>query len=248
MNSPINSPLIGITTYHRDEAGAFHLPGAYVDAVQLAGGIPVLLPPNPVDPTHVLDKLDGLVLTGGGDIDPAFYDGSSHPTVYLVDAERDTFELALTKAALNYTIPVLGICRGMQVLNVATGGDLVVHVPEQYGDRIAHRLDQPRRPIEHPVQIDPQARLATFLGATTIEVVSWHHQAVKTIDPVWRIVASAADGLVEAMEHQQHPWMIGVQWHPELSLNNPPHQQLFQALVKAALVKGSIEIGKSMAS
>ena len=234
---PKRSPIIGITTYHRDEAGAFNLPGAYVDAVQLAGGIPVLLPPNPADPTHLLDKLDGLVFAGGGDINPALYGGESHATVYLVDAERDTFELSLAKAAMTHTVPVLGICRGMQVLNVATGGDLIAHVPDQYGDHVLHRLDQPRRPIEHPVQLDPQARLSRFLGATTVDVVSWHHQAVKTIAPTWRTVASAADGLIEALEHQQHPWMIAVQWHPELSLNNPPHQQLFRALVQAAMEK-----------
>lgn len=232
-------PIIGITTYHRTEAGEFTLPGAYVDAIAFAGGIPVLLPPHPADSTPLLMALDGLILAGGGDIDPALYGGEAHPSVYLVDAERDTSELALAKAALSANIPILGICRGMQMLNVATGGDLVTHVPDLYGDRTPHRLDHPRRPVEHTVQISPDSRLAQLLGtsaiAPTISVVSWHHQAVKAIAPAWTVVAQAADGLIEAIEHQQHPWLLAVQWHPELSLDAPVHQRFFQGFVSSAI-------------
>ena len=205
-----------------------------MDAVQLAGGLPVLLSPTTIAPTHLLDQLDGLIFSGGGDISPALYDGPDHPTVYAVDHERDQFEIALAKAVLHRTMPVLGICRGMQLLNVATGGDLVAHVPDYYGDRIAHRLDHPRCPIGHRVTLNPQTRLAQWVQATAIDVVSWHHQAVKTIAPTWATVAQAEDGLVEALEHQQHPWMIAVQWHPELSLQDPPQQLLFGAFVQAA--------------
>ncbi len=236
-NQPL--PIIGITTYHRTEAGEFALPGAYVDAIALAGGIPVLLPPHAADSSHLLTRLDGLILSGGGDIDPAIYGGKSHPSLYLVNAERDRFELALVKAALTATIPMLGICRGMQLLNVATGGDLVLHVPDVYGDRTLHRLDHPRRPVEHTVQINPSSRLAQLLGtsaiAPTINVVSWHHQAVKAIAPDWTVVAQAEDGLIEAMEHQQHPWLLAVQWHPELSLNAPIHQQFFREFINVAI-------------
>jgi putative glutamine amidotransferase len=183
---------------------------------------------------QLLDRLDGLIFSGGGDIDPALYHSPGHPTVYLVDPERDTFELALAKAALMIDIPILGICRGMQVLNVATGGDLVLHVPDRYGDRLLHRLDHPRRPIEHTVQIEAGSRLAALVSAEDIDVVSWHHQAVQAIASDWQVVAHAADGLIEAMEHKQHPWMIAVQWHPELSPNDSVHQRLFQAFVTAA--------------
>jgi putative glutamine amidotransferase len=236
MNQP--PPIIGITTYHRNELGDFHLPGTYIEAVQRANGIPVLLPPTSGDLLPLLDRLDGLIFSGGGDIDPNFYNSVGHPSIYLVDAERDRFELALAIAALTVDIPILGICRGMQVLNVATGGDLFPHVPDYYGDRLLHRLDHPRRPIEHAVQLEPNSRLSTLVGASNIQVVSWHHQAVQTIAPVWQVVARAADGLIEAMEHQHHPWMIAVQWHPELSPDDPVHQRLFQALVSAAMAKG----------
>lgn len=228
------SPIIGITTYSRSEAGEFYLPGAYVDAVRMYGGTPVLLPPSQPDPDRLLDLLDGLVFSGGGDIDPLLYNGSAHPMIYLVDEERDQFELALAKAALNKPLPVLGICRGMQLLNVASGGSLVAHVPDVYGDRILHRLDNPRRPTQHAVQVTPHSRLAQVLGTCSIHVVSWHHQALKMVAPGWQVVGQAEDGLVEAIEHQQHPWMLGVQWHPEMSPDDPVHQRLFQALVEVA--------------
>lgn len=227
------SPIIGITIYSRNEAGELYLPGSYVDSVRLAGGTPVLLPPS-VQPASLLDMLDGLIFSGGGDIDPGLYGGEHHPTVYLVDNERDEFELALARIALESGIPTLGICRGMQVLSVASGADLVVHVPDTYGDAIVHRLDHPRRPTHHSVQVHPDSRLAQVMDATEITVVSWHHQAVKTIPDAWQVVAQAADGLVEAMEHQQHPWLVTVQWHPEMSPDDPAHQRLFQGLVNAA--------------
>lgn len=226
-------PIIGITTYSRSEAGEFTLPGAYVDAVQAAGGIPVLLPPLESDPLPLLDRLDGLIFSGGGDIDPAIYGGEHHPTIYLVDPDRDSFELALAKDVLQREIPVLGICRGMQVLTVASGGSLIPHLPEVYGDRIAHRMDHPRRPIEHPVEVFAGSRLGDWLGRE-LTVVSWHHQAVRQVPPGWRQVAQAADGLVEALEHEHHPWLVAVQWHPELSPPESVHPRLFAALVEAA--------------
>lgn len=227
-------PVIGITTYSRNEAGEFNLPGAYSDAVQLAGGMPILLPPNQPAPAQILAIVDGLIFSGGGDIDPQRYDGEHHASIYLVDAERDEFELTLAKAAIASQTPVLGICRGMQILSVASGASLIAHVPDVYGKTVNHRLDHPRRPIPHPVQVQPHSRLARMLGETDITVVSWHHQAIKAVPHGWTAIAQAEDGLVEALEHQFHPWMVAVQWHPELSPNDPVHQRLFQALVKAA--------------
>jgi putative glutamine amidotransferase len=205
-----------------------------VDAVQLAGGLPVLLPPSQIDPQRLLAKLDGLIFAGGGDLDPEIYGGPHHHTIYLVDEERDQFEITLAKQALAAGIPVLGICRGMQVLSVASGAQLVTHVPDVYGEQVTHRLDHPRRPTEHPVQLQPGTWLASIMQQTNVTVVSWHHQAIKTVPPGWRPVAHAADGVVEALEREDHPWMLAVQWHPELSPFDPAHQALFKALVEAA--------------
>lgn len=233
----IQRPIIGITTYSRSEAGEFTLPGTYVDAIQLAGGIPILLPPNQPAPQRLLELVDGFVLTGGGDIDPDRYGGPPHATIYMVDGERDEFELALAQMILTSEVPTLGICRGMQVLGVASGGELVAHVPEVYGEAIAHRLDHPRRPTPHPVQAEPASRLAQMVGAIAFDVVSWHHQALKAVPAGWTAAAYAADGLIEALEHRQHPWLMAVQWHPELSPESPVHQRLFQALVAAAAAR-----------
>lgn len=233
-----HSPVIGITTYSRNEAGEFYLPGTYIDAVQMKGGIPVLLPPTSSDPIRILDVVDGLIFSGGGDINPEIYGGSLHPTVYLVDTERDEFELALAKHVMQTSIPTLGICRGMQLLSVASGAALISHVPDVYGEDVMHRLDHPRRPIDHEVQVQPESRLAEILGQTNVSVVSWHHQAVETLPVGWQASAQAADGLIEALEHETHPWMLGVQWHPEMSPQDPVHQRIFEALVIAAKNNG----------
>jgi len=229
----VHPPRIGITTYGRNEEGRFCLPAAYVEAVRDAGGVPLLLPPGEPHPERVLEVVDGLVLAGGGDIDPAYYGGRPHPTLYLVDPERDQFELRLAREAVQSQVPVLGICRGSQVLNVAWGGDLVPHLPEGEDAPVRHRLP-PRVPTDHPVRVEPTSRLASVLGQTEVQVRSWHHQAVRRVAPGWRAVAWAPDGTVEAVECVGHPWAVGVQWHPELSQDILPHRRLFQALVRAA--------------
>lgn len=228
------SPIIGVTTYSRNELGHFQLPSAYVDAIRAAGGVPILLSPGESNLPTLLPLLDGLVFSGGGDIEPEAYGGSHHHTVYAVDPERDEFDLSLAKLALAQQFPILGICRGMQVLNVVGGGNLVVHIPEHYGSEILHRTEHPRHPVEHLVQIQAESRLAQILDQTEVNIVSWHHQAVQTVATHWQVVAASADGVIEAIEHQSHPWAIAVQWHPEMSAETPWHQRLFAALVKAA--------------
>ncbi|MEG3905024.1 gamma-glutamyl-gamma-aminobutyrate hydrolase family protein [Microcoleus sp. B4-C5] len=227
-------PIVGITTYNRCPAGEYRLNGTYIDAVQAAGGIPILLPPNQLDPASILDAVDGLIFSGGGDINPELYGGYVDRTVYSVNAERDNFELSLAKLALKADIPVLGICRGMQILNVASGGSLVIHVPDAYGDKVNHGSGIPPRAIEHTIEIEPNSRLAKIMGKTSTTVVSWHHQAVRKVTSDWRIVADAPDTLVEAMEHCYHPWMIAIQWHPEMSPNCSVNSRIFQAFVEAA--------------
>lgn len=236
-------PAIGITTYGGDDQGRFCLPREYVVAIREAGGVPLLLPPGETRVERVLDVVDGFILAGGGDIDPARYGGVLHPALYLVDPERDEFELQLARAVVEQEVPVLGICRGCQVLNVAWGGDLVPHLPEEdEGPAVRHRLP-PRVPTDHPVRVDPTSRLASVLGSTELSVRSWHHQAVRRLARGWRAVAWAPDGTVEALERDASGWALGVQWHPELSLDRPPHRRLFEWLVRAAAERRRLKAG-----
>ncbi|MBD1845514.1 gamma-glutamyl-gamma-aminobutyrate hydrolase family protein [Cyanobacteria bacterium FACHB-63] len=227
------TPLIGITCHSRNTAGEVVLPGTYVDAIQSVGGNAVLLPPTHTNPDGLLDVLDGLIFSGGGDIHPIHYNGEDHPTIYGIDDDRDIFEITLAKLALMRELPVLGICRGMQVLTVATGGSLIQHVPEVYGDATDHRLDNPRRPIPHDVEILLESRLFQLLSESRLNIVSWHHQAIAEFSSDWQLAARASDGVIEAIEHLFHPWAIALQWHPELSMDNPAHQRFFQAFVVA---------------
>jgi putative glutamine amidotransferase len=230
-------PLIGITTYGRDDNQAFSLPSAYVDAVRRAGGIPVLIPPGESHLSQLLCRLDGLILAGGGDIDPSLYNGELHETIYMLDPERDQSELALVQHVVAAGTPTLGICRGAQVINVALGGTLIEHLPDEVGDDIAHRL-APRGPTRHLVAIKSNSRLAGVLDAAQVEVASWHHQAARQVAPALTIVAQAEDGTVEAAEMSGHPWLLAIQWHPELSAaEDPTQQRLFDALVEAARLK-----------
>lgn len=225
--------IIGITTYGRNASGDFHLPGQYVDAVRNAGGVPILLPPGEPQISHVLSLIDGLIFAGGGDIDPGLYGGQNHPSVARVDPERDQFELSLAKAVLTDTRPILGICRGSQILNIAAGGGLIEHIPDQYGQELLHRTGAGGI-TQHNVVIETKSHLGKIIGRTDLQVVSKHHQAVRGVSPDWQIVARAPDGVIEAIEHKTHPWMIGVLWHPELSLQDTDHQKLFRAFVQAA--------------
>ena len=150
------------------------------------------------------------------------------------------FELALARTVLaRRDIPLLCICRGMEILNVATGGTLHAHIPDRFGESVIHRLP-PHRPARPAVRVEPASRVAEILGATAVEVCSWHHQAVDRLGRDMRAVAAAADGVVEAVEHTAHPWCIGVQWHPEMQLDEAPQRNLFAALVRAALTAGAV--------
>lgn len=225
--------VVGITTYGRNDRGRFHLPGEYIDAVRLAGGIPLLLPPGERRLADMLQRLDAVILAGGGDIDPAYFGAESHPAVVNVDTERDATELRLAKELLELHMPVLGICRGMQLLNVATGGDLVLHIPDRYGNRVEHRT-QDGGLAEHSIEIEPGSKLAKIFRVQETFVNSMHHQAVGVVPGVWKVTATAPDGSVEAMEHTSHPWMVAVQWHPEMASQQGPDGNLFRALVAAA--------------
>ena len=230
-----NRPLIGISTYHREgeERPRFHLPTAYVDAVRLAGGAPVLLPPGDAHPPRLVERLDGLVLAGGGDLHPEVAGGSLNDASYSMDRERDEFELGLIAAALDAARPLLTICRGTQVLNVACGGDLIGHLPDAVGEDVSHRASQVE-PTRHPVELAGDTRLAEIYGPGALDVASWHHQAVGRLGTGLRAVAWAPDGVVEALELGGAPQVLAVQWHPELDLEDgSPHRALFDVFVRS---------------
>jgi gamma-glutamyl-gamma-aminobutyrate hydrolase PuuD len=204
----------------------------YVDSVVRAGGTPLVLPAlgaGVVD--DMLDALDGVVLTGGGDVAPARYGATPSPEVHNVDPLRDEFDLALVCRALERDIPVLAICRGMQVVNVALGGSLAQHIDDH------QVLDDPGAPV-HEVRIDPDSDLAAALGVTSLEVNSMHHQAVLEPAPPLKAVAWAHDGSVEAVEQPGNRHLVAVQWHPEV-MEQPVQQGLFTQLVGAATSRSS---------
>ncbi len=225
-------PLIGISSYGR--AGTrqtFSVPCEYVDVIRKVGGVPMIIPPIEEEVPEALDALSALVLSGGGDVDPVHYGGVRHEAVYGVSEERDRFELALARAALARRLPILCVCRGMQLLNVALGGDLVPHIPDHYGDEVLHR-QQEHMPCMHAVRVEADSRLAEILGTTALDVRSWHHQSVGKLGTGLRAVAWSPDGVVEAVESNDHGFLIGVQWHPEMdALGDGRQRRIFEALV-----------------
>jgi putative glutamine amidotransferase len=226
-------PAIGITT-GIDDKGFFSLRPEYARAVEKAGGLPILLAPGE-DPAAHLARLDGLLLSGGSDVDPSIYGEAAHPTSKWV-RERDDFELALTRAAIERDLPVLAICRGQQVLNVAAGGTLVQDIPSELPTAGGHYpKDVPRWQTAHEVEVLPGTRLREIVGQDALAVNSFHHQAVRDIGRGLRLAARGHDGVIEAVESPSHRFVVGVQWHPEAMWNQAPdHQELFRAFIEAA--------------
>lgn len=227
--------LIGITTYQENTEGKFDLPAVYVESVRRAGASVVLIPPGlGLDIEPILARIDALVLSGGGDIEPEQYGGQHHDTVYNLFPERDESELKIAQWALDKRLPTLAICRGLQIVNVACGGSLHVHVPDVYGDSVDHRV-APRDAVDHVHYIEASSRLCTILGDTEVVAKSWHHQAVARVADGFKVVASAADGCIEAIENESRPELVAVQWHPEMTAaESEPQQRLFDELVKMA--------------
>jgi gamma-glutamyl-gamma-aminobutyrate hydrolase PuuD len=225
-------PVVGITTYLVPAAwGAWNMeaalvPADYVSAVAAAGGAPVLVPPGASLP-ETLDLVDGLVFSGGSDLDPSLYAAEAHPETNGVVRERDDFELELMRAALERDVPVLAICRGSQVLNVALGGDLEQHVPDRVGTEL-HR-EVPGVFSEHDVAVVGGTRLASILGDRH-DVKSHHHQGFGALGAGLREAARAPDGTLEALEDPSRRFTLGVLWHPEAGED----RALFEALVAEA--------------
>jgi putative glutamine amidotransferase len=237
LRSPLGRPVVGLTTYLEQvqtgiwDIPAGYLPADYFEGVILAGGIAVLLPPQPVDPqivSSVLDSLHALVVTGGYDLDPAAYGQQPHPTTDQPRSARDTWELALLLGALERGLPVLGICRGAQVLNVALGGTLHQHLPEVLGHS-GHRAGNGVF-TRLPVRTVAGTRLAALLGES-VDAPCYHHQAIDEIGSGLVVGAWDPDGVVEALELPGETFVLAVQWHPEQSLED---LRLFTAIVDAA--------------
>jgi putative glutamine amidotransferase len=230
-------PLIGITTSRiSPESGAvIRLNETYVKAILLAGGIPLLIPPGVCgkDCKSLLTRLDGLLFSGGGDIDPAYFNGTPHRKVYGIIPDRDELEINLVRLAAQQGFPFLGICRGIQVINVALGGTLFTHIADQLPLALKHDHDDYAF-IAHRVMVEPNSRLRDILKDSEVETNSLHHQGVERLAPNLAAVAVSADSLVEAIEIPGHPFGMAVQWHPEGMPDSPQMQALFSAFVEAA--------------
>jgi putative glutamine amidotransferase len=210
----------------------------YVESVRLAGGDPWALT-YAADPVEaVVAACAGLLLTGGADVDPARYGEPRHATVTGVDVERDEYEIALVEAALAADLPVLAVCRGLQVMNVAAGGSLIQDIPSQVGTAVPHQVPEPKDAVAHGVSVAPGSRLAALMGAAVVAgrlpVNSRHHQAVRRIADGFVVTSLAPDGIVEALELPQARFCLGVQWHPENFVESGAFLPLFAGLVSAA--------------
>ncbi len=191
---------------------------AYIEALEAAGLIPLVTPPmrDAALATELLDRVDGLVLTGGEDVDPGRYGARRHPATEPAHAERDAWELALIAGARHRAMPVLAICRGMQILNVALGGTLVQDLPSERPGAIGHAQPGARAARVHGARVEEDSRLATALGATAVEINSSHHQALDRVGTGLRVVARSDDGIIEGIEFVREDWwLLGTQWHPE---------------------------------
>lgn len=233
------SPLIGITMSYDYDKKTFKLNQSYVEAIQLAGGVPVAVPPME-DKNNLKDiarQVDAIVFSGGLDINPIYYSEDPHPKLEKICPLRDTAEIFLVREMMKLPKPILGICRGMQVMNVAQRGSLFQDIPSSVPKAIKHNQDAPRYSATHKVRIkDPNSILYDIFKEDIITVNSYHHQSVKDIAPPFKVTALAPDGVIEAMELSSMEFFcLGVQWHPEeMCIKSPENLRIFEYLVEAA--------------
>jgi len=233
-------PLIGITTNQSQNAygqPTIMLMQSYVNAVIQAGGVPVLIPSLIAEDGSdaVYSRLDGILFSGGGDISLEHFSGEPHPRIDDVDLARDSIELKFVNAAATDGKPFLGICRGCQAVNVALGGTLYTHIPDQLPNALDHDYPGNKRTVlVHEVKIEEGTRIAEIYGEPIIKVNSLHHQGLKDIAPSLRVAGHSPDGLVEAIELPDHSFGLAVQWHPEWLTDQESTRSLFRKFVDAA--------------
>lgn len=216
----------------------------YTEAIEAAGGVPLIIPPQAGNIAEIMSVVDGLLITGGADIDPARYgDQEIHPTTYGIHQGRDELEMNLVREAVAHDVPMLCICRGIQVLNVALGGTLIQDIPTQYSSDLEHRQQENRIPKEEPghiVAATPGSLLERTYESETIEVNSFHHQAIKDLAPDLTVNGVAPDETIESVARPDNSWVLGVQWHPEMMFRaHPEHLKPFTALVDQAVKRSS---------
>lgn len=236
------APIIGITSSiippKEGKFGTLSLGESYIQAVLNAGGIPLAVPPGLTGEAleTVFSHLDGILFTGGADVDPARFNGRPHPRVYGIEQGRDAVEIRLVQMAAERGKPFLGICRGIQVINVALGGTLFTDISDQKENSLRHDYypDIPRNYLAHAVAVQGASRLCDVLGGESVEVNSLHHQGIEQVAQVLQPVAYAPDQLVEAVELPGHPFGLGVQWHPEWLQEHEPQRKLFRAFIQAS--------------
>ena len=233
-------PIIGITTNNSKNSygqSTILLQHSYVRAVMQAGGVPVLIPSSVAEDgwDALYSRLDGVLFSGGGDISLDFSPGDPHPRIDDVDLARDSVELKMVQAAASDGKPFLGICRGCQVVNVALGGTLYTHIPDQLPGALDHSYPGNMRTVlVHEVKLEEGTRIAEIFGQPIIKVNSLHHQGLKDIAPSLRVAGHSPDGLVEAIELPDHPFGLAVQWHPEWLPDQAWTRNLFRKFVEAA--------------
>ena len=233
-------PIIGITTTQSKPVygqPTVMLMQSYINAVMQAGGVPILIPSLIAGDgwDTVYSRVDGILFSGGGDIGLEYSPGEPHPRIDEVDLARDSIELKLVRAAASDGKPFLGICRGCQVMNVALGGNLYTHIPDQLPNALDHSYPGNMRTVlVHEVKIEEGTYLAEIFGEPILKVNSLHHQGLKEIAPSLRVSGYSPDGLVEAVELPDHPFGLAVQWHPEWLTDQEPTRNLFCKFVDAA--------------
>ena len=231
-------PIIGISDTHRDATNAV-VPRSYVDAVLMTGGVPVVIPLmyDDAEMIELLNSLDGIIFTGGEDFDPAFYNERAIPQMGRINAPRDKFDLTLVRLAAERSIPILGICRGMQLINIAFGGSLYQDLPAQYSDKsIRHRQSQASTEATHQVIIEDNTFFADIVKESTLMVNSAHHQAAKDVAKGFRVAGRSTDKVVEVIEKiDDDSWILGVQFHPEMRVTRDnAMRRIFQRFIEEA--------------
>lgn len=233
-------PLIGVIPLYDDEKDSYWMLPGYMKVLESCGAAPLMLPltTDPALLDQLFDLCDGLLLTGGHDVSPSMYGEEAKPSCGILCTPRDKMEVYLLKKAMAAKLPVLGICRGIQLMNGALGGSLYQDLPTEHPSSIEHHMTPPYDRKAHLINVLPDTQLAEIIGSGEKEVNSYHHQAIREVSPLAQVMAVAEDGLVEAISIKDQPFMVGIQWHPEFSYaNNPESKQIVQAFIDACTNK-----------